>query len=84
MEDMFQDVDVWSIIDGTNKRPTNTGDDQTAWGKKNKAALGALGRRINTGLMTHVSRGIAAMTMLRNKFASLPMNKDGDLESHTK
>ncbi|QRW04445.1 Copia protein [Ceratobasidium sp. AG-Ba] len=102
MEDMFQDVDVWDIVSGTSARPSTAGDPQTAWDKKNKAALGALRRRVDTGPMIHVARadsatnawtvlknqyqslGIAAMTMLRNRFTSLRMNEGDDLESHIK
>ncbi|QRW09844.1 Copia protein [Ceratobasidium sp. AG-Ba] len=102
MEDMFQDIDVWDIVSGTSTRPSTAGDPQTAWDKKNKAALGALRRRVDTGPMIHVARadsatnawavlknqyqslGIAAMTMLRNRFTSLRMNEGDDLESHIK
>ncbi|QRW10453.1 Copia protein [Ceratobasidium sp. AG-Ba] len=35
MEDMFQDVEVWDIVNGTTTRPTDAGTAQTAWDRKN-------------------------------------------------
>jgi hypothetical protein len=101
MEDMFQDVEVWDIVNGTSPRLSVTAD-MAAWDKKSKAALGVLRRRVDIGPMIHIARcttvpeawnilrnqyqslGIAAMTMLRNKFTSMRMAEGDDLESHIK
>ncbi|CCO33376.1 hypothetical protein BN14_07451 [Rhizoctonia solani AG-1 IB] len=100
MTDMFEDVEVWDIVSGTSTR--DSANDTTAWDKRNRAALGALRRRVDTGPMIHVARatsvkdawdtlqnqyqslGVAAMTMLRNKFTSLRMNEGDDLETYIK
>ncbi|KAJ1310589.1 hypothetical protein OPQ81_007318 [Rhizoctonia solani] len=75
MEDMYQDVDVWDIVNRTATRPSNnTNEAQTIWDKKNKAALGALGRRVDIGPMTHVARATLiseAWSVLKNQYQSL-------------
>jgi hypothetical protein len=57
MTDMFLDVEVWDIVNGTSVRPSN-GDsaEQIAWDKKNRATLGALRQQVNTGPMIHVAQ----------------------------
>ncbi|KAJ1299489.1 hypothetical protein OPQ81_003801 [Rhizoctonia solani] len=75
VEDMFQDVEVWDIVNKTSTRPSNndpTG--QATWDKKNRAALGALRRRVDTGPMTHVARCMLvseAWKILKNQYRSL-------------
>jgi hypothetical protein len=101
MEDMFQDVEVWDIVNSTTPWPSVTADMAT-WDKKSKATLGALCCRVDIGPMIHVahctsipeawnilrnqyqSLGVAAMTMLHNKFTSTHMAEGNDLESHIK
>ncbi|KAJ1309279.1 hypothetical protein OPQ81_004941 [Rhizoctonia solani] len=56
VEDMFQDVEVWDIVNETSTQPSNndpTG--QATWDKKNRAALGALHHHVDTGPMTHIA-----------------------------
>jgi hypothetical protein len=36
MQDMFQDVEVWDIVNGTTPRPTVTAD-MAAWDKKSNS-----------------------------------------------
>ncbi|EUC58659.1 hypothetical protein RSOL_271040 [Rhizoctonia solani AG-3 Rhs1AP] len=73
MEDMFQDVEVLDIVDGTTARPSGT-TDAALWDKKNKAALGALRCRVDTGPMTHVALCTTvsdAWSILKNQYQSL-------------
>jgi hypothetical protein len=70
MEDMFQDVEVWNIVNGDTPRPSAAAD-MAAWDKKSKAALGALRRRVDIGPMIHVARCTSvpeAWNILRNQY----------------
>ncbi|KAG9088861.1 hypothetical protein FRC06_001823 [Ceratobasidium sp. 370] len=74
MEDMFQDADVWDIVEGRSTRPTTTGDPQTTWDRKNMAALGALRCRIDTGPIIHVARATLvsdAWNILKTQYQAL-------------
>ncbi|GAB1526233.1 hypothetical protein RhiTH_009400 [Rhizoctonia solani] len=73
MEDMFQDIEVLEIVEGTTLRPSNN-QDAAFWDKQNKASLGALRRRVETGPMTHIAccTSIAkAWAILKNQYQSL-------------
>ncbi|CCO34655.1 hypothetical protein RSOLAG1IB_11671 [Rhizoctonia solani AG-1 IB] len=72
---MYQDVEVWDIVAGTLIRPPDSNSDKQAdWDKKNKAALGALHRRVDTGPMTHIAQATlvsAAWNVLKSQYQSL-------------
>jgi hypothetical protein len=73
MEDMFQDVEVWDIVNGTAAQPSVTAN-MAAWDKKSKAALGVLRRHVDIGPMIHVARRTSvpeAWNILRNPYQSL-------------
>ncbi|KAJ1305550.1 hypothetical protein OPQ81_000554 [Rhizoctonia solani] len=75
VEDMFQDVEVWDIVNETSTRPSNNNPTgQATWDKKNRAALGALRRHVDTGPMTHVACCTLvgeAWKILKNQYQSL-------------
>ncbi|EUC58949.1 Copia-like polyprotein/retrotransposon, partial [Rhizoctonia solani AG-3 Rhs1AP] len=95
MRDMFEEFDLWTIIDGTATRPstgastpggtqmtvTQLATAQADWDKKNPHASTANGAWEALKRM-YESIGTAAMTLLRNKFTSMRMNEGDDLEQH--
>jgi hypothetical protein len=73
MEDMFQDVEVWDIVNGTTLQPSVTAD-MAAWDKKSKAALGVLCCHVDIGPMIHITRCTSipeAWNILRNQYQSV-------------
>ncbi|CUA67971.1 type VI secretion system protein ImpL [Rhizoctonia solani] len=77
MRDMFEEFELWPIVDGTTTRPatgastpggahqmnaTQLGTAQAEWDKKNRQALGIIRRRIESAPMTHVANATDAAT----------------------
>ncbi|KAB5588692.1 hypothetical protein CTheo_7870 [Ceratobasidium theobromae] len=100
MQDMFQEVGVWGIVDGSELRPS-TPTNQATWDTKNTSALGAICQHVESTPMVHISHtteaskawaalkcyqnlGVAATTLLNHCFTAICMNEGDDLESHIK
>ncbi|KAJ1305541.1 hypothetical protein OPQ81_000546 [Rhizoctonia solani] len=75
VEDMFQDMEVWDIVNKTSTQPSNNNPTgQATWDKKNRAALGALHHCVDTGPMTHIAHCMLvskAWKILKNQYQSL-------------
>ncbi|KAB5587920.1 hypothetical protein CTheo_8638 [Ceratobasidium theobromae] len=100
MQDMFREVGVWGIVDGSELRPS-TPTNQATWDTKNTSALGAICQHIESAPMVHISHateaskawaalkryqnlGVTATTLLNHRFTAIHMNEGDNLESHIK
>ncbi|KAB5588715.1 hypothetical protein CTheo_7838 [Ceratobasidium theobromae] len=81
MQDMFQEVGIWGIVDGSELRPS-TPTNQATWDMKNTSVLGAI--CWHAALKHYRNLGITATTLPNRCFTTIHMNEGDDLESHIK
>lgn len=56
MEDMFNQIELWKYVDGTEARPTTTGSTQTTWDTEDCIALGIIRCRVTSQPIIHIAR----------------------------